>query len=97
KKDFSFLRGILFAGLMVVIFSMVFYFVASYFFGIQIPGLDLAISAVIILVMSGFILFDTSSIIRGEQTNYVMATVSMYLNLYNIFIHLLHLLSVFDD
>ena len=97
KKDFSFLRGILFAGLMVVIFSMIFYFVGSYFFGLHISGFSLALSAIIILLMSGFILFDTSSIIRGEQTNYVMATVSMYLNLYNIFIHLLHLLSAFDD
>jgi modulator of FtsH protease len=97
KKDFSFLRGFLFAGLMVVIFSMVLYWVASAFFGVQISGLSLAISAVVILLMSGFILYDTSSIIRGEQTNYVMATVSMYLNLYNIFIHLLHLLSAFDD
>ncbi len=97
KKDFSFLRGILFAGMMVVIFSMIFYFVGSYFFGLHISGFSLALSAIIILLMSGFILFDTSSIIRGEQTNYVMATVSMYLNLYNIFIHLLHLLSAFDD
>ncbi len=97
KKDFSFLRGILFAGLMVVIFSMIFYFVGSYFFGLHISGFSLALSAIIILLMSGFILFDISSIIRVEQTNYVMATVSMYLNLYNIFIHLLHLLSAFDD
>ncbi len=97
KKDFSFLRGILFAGMMVVIFSMIFYFVGSYFFGLHISGFSLALSAIIILLMSGFILFDTSSIIRGEQANYVMATVSMYLNLYNIFIHLLHLLSAFDD
>ena len=97
KKDFSFMRGMLFAGMMVVIFSMIFYFVGSYFFGLHIPGFSLALSAIIILLMSGFILFDTSSIIRGEQTNYVMATVSMYLNLYNIFIHLLHLLSAFDD
>jgi modulator of FtsH protease len=97
KKDFSFLRGFLFAGMMVVIFTMIFYFVASTFFGVQISGLSLALSSVIILLMSGFILYDTSSIIRGEQTNYVMATVSMYLNLYNIFIHLLHLFSAFDD
>jgi len=97
KKDFSFLRGILFAGMMVVILSMVLYYVANYFFGVQISGLSLAFSAIIIILMSGFILYDTSSIIRGEQTNYVLATVSMYLNIYNIFIHLLHLLSVFDD
>ena len=97
KKDFSFLRGILFTGLMVVIFSMIFYYVGSAFFGLQITGFSLALSSIIIILMSGFILYDTSSIIRGEQTNYVMATVSMYLNLYNIFIHLLSLLSAFDD
>jgi len=97
KKDFSFMRGILFAGLMVVIAAMVFYFVGSYFFGLHITGFSLALSSVIIILMSGFILYDTSSIIRGEQTNYIMATVSMYLNLYNIFIHLLSLLSAFDD
>ncbi len=97
KKDFSFMRGILFAGMMVVIAAMVFYFVGSYFFGLHITGFSLALSSIIIILMSGFILYDTSSIIRGEQTNYVMATVSMYLNLYNIFIHLLSLLSAFDD
>lgn len=97
KKDFTFMRGMLFAGLMVVIAAIVFYWIGSAFFGLYISGFSLALSAVIILLMSGYILYDTSSIIRGEQTNYIMATVSMYLNLYNIFIHLLNLLSAFDD
>jgi len=97
KKDFTFMKGFLFAGLMILFFGSLFYLIGSYFFGLYISGLSLAISAGVVLLMSGFILYDTSTIIRGEQTNYVMATVSMYLNLYNIFIHLLNLLSAFDD
>ena len=97
RKDFTFMRGFLFAGLMILFFGSLFYGIATYFFGVVISGLSLAISAAVILLFSGFILYDTSSIIRGEQTNYVLATVGMYLNIYNIFIHLLHLLSVFDD
>ena len=59
----------------------------------QIPALSLAISAAVIMIMSGFILYDTSAIIRGEQTNYILATVGMYLSIFNIFIHLLNLLG----
>ncbi len=59
----------------------------------QIPALSLAISAAVILIMSGFILYDTSAIIRDEQTNYILATVGMYLSIFNIFIHLLNLLG----
>ena len=97
RKDFSFMRGFLFAGLMVLFFGSLFYLLANYLFGFYVSGLSLAISGGAVLLFSGFILYDTSSILRGEQTNYIMATVSMYLNIYNIFIHLLHLLSAFDD
>ncbi|PCJ48323.1 MAG: BAX inhibitor protein [Gammaproteobacteria bacterium] len=97
RKDFTFMRGFLFAGLMILFFGSILYLVANYFFGVAISGLSLAISAAVILLFSGFILYDTSSIIRGEQTNYILATVGMYLNIYNIFIHLLNLLSFFDD
>lgn len=97
RKDFSFMRGFLFAGLMVLFFGSLFYLVANYFFGFYVSGLSLAISGGAVLLFSGFILYDTSTILRGEQTNYILATVSMYLNIYNIFIHLLHLLSAFDD
>ena len=97
KKDFSFMRGFLFAGLMVLFFGSLFYLAANYLFGFYVSGLSLAISAGAVLLFSGFILYDTSTIIRGEQTNYILATVGMYLNLYNIFIHLLHLLSAADD
>jgi modulator of FtsH protease len=87
RKDFSFLAGFLMVGLVVALVAIV----ANIF--LQMPALSLAISSVIILVMSGFILHDTSSIIRGEQTNYILATVGMYLSIFNIFIHLLNILG----
>ncbi len=95
KKDFTFMRGFLFAGLMVVIVTAIGGFIAS-LFGVNISGLGLAISAVVVLLMSGFILYDTSSIMQGHETNYIRATVGMYLNLYNLFVSLLHLLSAFN-
>ena len=61
----------------------------------QIPALSLAISAVVIMIMSGLILYDTSRIINGGERNYINATISLYLSFFNIFIHLLHLLAVF--
>ncbi len=91
KKDFSFLGGFLFVGLLVAIVAGI----ANIF--LHIPALSLAVSSAIILIMSGFILFDTSRIIRGGETNYIRATVSLYLNIYNIFVHLLHLLGVMSD
>ena len=97
RKDFSFMRGFLFAGLMVLFFGSILYLAATYFFGFYVSGLSLAISAAVVMLFSGFILYDTSTILRGEQTNYILATVSMYLSIYNIFIHLLHLITAFDD
>jgi modulator of FtsH protease len=61
------------------------------------PALSLAISAAIILLMSAFILFDTSRIASGEETNYIMATYSIYLSIFNIFISLLQLLGIMGD
>ena len=61
----------------------------------HITGLSLAISAAVVLLMSGFILYDTSRILHGGETNYVLATVSLYLNIYNLFSALLHLLMAF--
>lgn len=90
KRDFSFMGGFLFVGLIVALAAMV----ANIF--MEIPALSLAISAVVVLLMSGMILFDTSRIINGGETNYLRATVSLYLDLYNLFIHLLHLLSAFS-
>lgn len=91
KKDFSYMGGFLFVGLIVMIVAMV----ANMF--LQIPALSLALSAGIIMIMSGLILYDTSRIINGGETNYIRATVSLYLNIFNIFVHLLHLLGVMGD
>ena len=88
KRDFSFLGGFLFAGMLVLVLAMI----ANIF--LQIPAMALAVSGGIILVMSGFILFDTSRIIRGGETNYIMATYGLYLSIFNIFISLLNILSI---
>ena len=66
-------------------------------FGIHMPAAHLAISAVIVLLMSGFILYDTSAIINGGETNYIMATIRLYLNILNLFTALLHLLGAMND
>lgn len=79
----SFLGGMLMAGVVVVLIGMV----ANLF--LQLPALHTAISAVFILISSGAILFETSNIIRGGETNYIRATVSLYVSLYNIFVSLL--------
>ncbi|OEY67672.1 Bax inhibitor-1/YccA family protein [Marinobacter sp. X15-166B] len=96
RKDFSFLRGMLFAGLIVVLVAAIGSVVAS-LFGVAVSGFSLAISAAIVLLMSGFILFDTSRIINGGETNYIMATTGLYLNIYNLFVSLLHLIGAFSD
>jgi modulator of FtsH protease len=98
KKDFSFMSGFLMTGMWVVIGSMLLMFVGS-MFGFYVSGLHLAISAAVVMLMSGFILYDTSRIINGGETNYIMATVGLYLNIYNLFTSLLHLLGFFggDD
>jgi modulator of FtsH protease len=87
KKDFSFLGGMLFAGIMVVFIGAI----VNIF--LAIPFVSLAISMAVILIMSGFILFDTSRIIHGGETNYILATVSLYLSIYNIFVSLLQILG----
>jgi modulator of FtsH protease len=64
---------------------------------LAMPALALAVSAGIILLMSGFILFDTSRIINGGETNYIMATYGLYLTIFNIFISLLQILGIMGD
>ena len=93
KKDFSFMGGFLVVGLVVVLVAAI----ANILFAV--PAVSLAISAAIVFIMSGFILFDTSRIIHGGETNYIRATVSLYLNIYNLFTSILHLLGAFggDD
>ncbi|MFT4765776.1 MAG: modulator of FtsH protease [Oleispira sp.] len=97
KKDFSFMGGFLFVGLMVVIVGAIGAMIASYFFGVDISLFSLVISGAIVLLMSGFILFDTSRIINGGETNYIMATVGLYLNIYNLFTALLHIIGATSD
>jgi modulator of FtsH protease len=97
KKDFSFMGGFLFVGLMVVIVGAVGAMIASYFFGVDISLFSLVISGAIVLLMSGLILFDTSRIINGGETNYIMATVGLYLNIYNLFTALLHIIGATSD
>lgn len=87
RKNFSYMGGFLFTGLVLALVAGL----ANLF--LQIPLLSLGLSAVIVLVMSGFILFDTSRIIYGGETNYIRATVSLYLSIYNLFTSLLHLLG----
>lgn len=86
KKDFSFMGKFLFIGLILLVIASL----ANIFF--QIPALALTISAIAILIFSAYILFDISRIIHGGETNYVMATMTLYLNIYNIFVNLLSLL-----
>lgn len=90
RKDFSYMGGFLFVGLLVAVVASI----ANIF--LAIPAVSLAISAGIVLIMSGLILFDTSRIIHGGETNYIRATVSLYLSIYNLFIHMLHLLTAFS-
>ena len=91
RQDFSFMGGFLMVGMLVVLFAIL----GNIFF--QIPALSLAISSVVIMLMSGFILYDTGRMVNGGETNYIHATVSLYLSIFNIFIHLLNLLTAFGD
>ena len=91
KKDFSFMGGFLMVGLIVVFGAVI----VSMF--VNMPALSLAVSAGMVLLMSGFILFDTSRIINGGETNYIRATVSLFINIFNIFTSLLHILGVMGD
>jgi modulator of FtsH protease len=91
RKDFSFMGGFLMVGILVAFLAGL----GAVFF--QMPGLALAVSAMFVLLMSGLILFETSNIIHGGETNYVMATVTLYVTIYNLFTSLLHLLGVMSD
>lgn len=91
KKDFSFLGGFLFIGLLVVIVASI----VNIFIGSSIAFM--AINAAVVFIMSGLILFDTSRIINGGETNYIRATVSLYLNVYNLFTSILALLGANND
>lgn len=90
RKDFSFLGGFLFVGMMVAVLAMI----AGIF--IHIPALQLAISAAFILISSGLILMQTSAIIHDGETNYISATVGLFVSIYNLFVSLLNILSSFS-
>lgn len=95
-KDFSFMGGFLMTGLIIAVVGSLGVMVAG-MFGVNISGMSIAISAMIVLLMSGFILYDTSRIINGGETNYLMATVALYLDILNLFTSLLHLIGVFGN
>ncbi len=87
RKDFSFMGGFLMVGILVAFLAGIGAMVFS------MPILSLAVSGMFILLMSGMILYQTSQIIHGGETNYIMATVSLYISIYNMFLSLLHILS----
>jgi modulator of FtsH protease len=89
KRDFSFLGKFLFVGLILVVLGAI----ANLFF--QVPAASLTISAVAVVLFAGYILYDVSEIVNGGETNYVMATLKIYVDIYNIFVHLLNLLLAF--
>ncbi len=89
QKDFSFMGGFLMVGILVAFLAGL----GAMFF--SVPALSLAVSAIFILLMSGLILYQTSAMIHGGETNYIMATVSLYVIIFNLFTSLLHLLGAF--
>ncbi len=88
RRDFSFMGGFLVVGLVVVLAAML----GNIF--LEIPALSMAISAAVVLLMSGFILYDTGRMVNGGEDNYLLLTVSLYLNIFNLFVHLLSLLGM---
>ena len=91
KKDFSFMGGFLMVGILVAFLAGL----GAIFF--QIPALSLTVSAAFVMLMSGLILYETSNIINGGETNYVMATVTLFVSIFNLFTSLLHLLGFMSN
>lgn len=89
KRDFSFMGKFLFIGLILLLLAMV----ANIF--LQVPALALTISAIAVLIFSAYILYDVSRVVTGGETNYIVATLAIYLDIYNLFVHLLSLLLAF--
>ncbi len=87
RKDFSFMGGFLITGILVAFLAGL----GAVFF--EMPVLSLAVSAMFVLLMSGLILYETSNIIHGGETNYIMATVTLFVSIFNLFTSLLHLLG----
>lgn len=91
RKDFSFMGGFLMVGILVAFLAGL----GAIFF--SIPALSLAVSAMFVLLMSGLILYQTSEIIHGGETNYIMATVTLFVSIFNLFTSLLHLLGFMNN
>jgi len=91
QRDFSLLGGFLFVGILGAFLLGIFAYLFS------MPMLSLAVSGMFVIAMAGLILWQTSAIVRGGETNYIMATVTLYVSIYNLFTSLLHLLGVFSD
>ena len=89
RKDFSFMGGFLMVGILVAFLGGI----AAMIF--SMPLMSLAVSGMFVLLMSGMILYQTSDIIHGGETNYILATVTLYISIYNLFLSLLHLLTAF--
>lgn len=92
KKDFSFMRGFLVGGILLAFALSIGVLIAS-LFGVQLQPLALAVSAMFALLMCGMILYQTGEIVNGGETNYVLATVTLYVSIYNLFTSLLHILG----
>ena len=90
RKDFSFMGSFLMVGILVAFLAGLGAMLFS------IPMLSLAVSAMVILLMSGMILWQTSDIIHGGETNYIMATVTLYITIFNLFVNLLQILGIFS-
>jgi modulator of FtsH protease len=91
RKDFSFMGGFLMVGILVAFLAGL----GAVLF--EMPVLSLAVSAMFVLLMSGLILYETSNIIHGGETNYIMATVSLFVSIFNLFTSLLHILGVMNS
>lgn len=91
RKDFSFLGGFLLVGILVAFLGALAAVVFS------MPAVGLAMSAMFILLMSGYILYQTSQLVHGGETNYILATVALYVSIYNLFTSLLHILGAFSN
>ncbi len=91
RKDFSFMGGFLMVGILVAFMAGL----GALFF--EMPGLSLAVSSMFVLLMAGLILYETSNIIHGGETNYIMATVTLFVAIFNLFTSLLHLLGFMND
>ena len=94
KKDFSFMGGFVTSGIILAFVASIILLISS-MMGYYFPILSLGISGLFAMLMCGLILFQTSSIIHGGETNYVMATVTLYISIYNLFVSLLHILAAF--